>query len=216
MKIGFIGLGIMGKPMVRNLLKAGHELVVFDVVKPNVDLMVEAGARAGESGAAIAAECPIIITMLPNSPHVKSVVCGENGILSAAKPGTILIDMSSIAPLASQEVAKACAEKGVRMLEAPVSGGEPKAIDGTMSIMCGGDEDLFNECLPILQCMGGDITYCGAALDNPHLSSWMYNNTPTKARVRFRKMTNRMIVDGSLLPPTDSRFAYKTNDEQLT
>ena len=158
MKIGFVGLGIMGKPMVRNLMKHGHELVVFDVVKPNVELMVSEGATAAENVAALAAECPVIVTMLPNSPHVKSVVCGEGGVLSAAKAGTILIDMSSIAPLASQEVAKACAEKGVRMLEGPVSGGEPKAIDGTMSIMCGGDEELFNECLPILQCMGGDIT----------------------------------------------------------
>ena len=162
MKIGFVGLGIMGKPMVRNLMKHGHELTVFDVIKPNVDMMVAEGATAAESVAALAAECPVIVTMLPNSPHVKSVVCGEGGVLSAAKEGTILIDMSSIAPLASQEVAKACAEKGVRMLEGPVSGGEPKAIDGTMSIMCGGDEDLFNECLPILQCMGGDITWCGA------------------------------------------------------
>ncbi|MGI6028529.1 MAG: 2-hydroxy-3-oxopropionate reductase [Candidatus Heteroscillospira sp.] len=162
MKIGFVGLGIMGKPMVRNLMKHGHEVTVFDVVKPNVELMVSEGATAAESVAALAAECPVIVTMLPNSPHVKSVVCGEGGVLSTAKAGTILIDMSSIAPLASQEVAKACAEKGVRMLEGPVSGGEPKAIDGTMSIMCGGDEDLFNECLPILECMGGDITWCGA------------------------------------------------------
>ena len=162
MKIGFVGLGIMGKPMVRNLMKHGHEVTVFDVIKPNVDMMVAEGATAAESVAALAAECPVIVTMLPNSPHVKSVVCGEGGVLSTAKEGTILIDMSSIAPLASQEVAKACAEKGVRMLEGPVSGGEPKAIDGTMSIMCGGDEDLFNECLPILQCMGGDITWCGA------------------------------------------------------
>ena len=162
MKIGFVGLGIMGKPMVRNLMKHGHEVTVFDVIQPNVDMMVAEGATAAENVAALAAECPVIVTMLPNSPHVKSVVCGEGGVLSTAKEGTILIDMSSIAPLASQEVAKACAEKGVRMLEGPVSGGEPKAIDGTMSIMCGGDEDLFNECLPILQCMGGDITWCGA------------------------------------------------------
>ncbi|MGE4354116.1 MAG: 2-hydroxy-3-oxopropionate reductase [Oscillospiraceae bacterium] len=163
MKIGFVGLGIMGKPMVRNLIKAGHELVVFDIIKPNVDLMVDAGATAAESTAAIAAECSFIITMLPNSPHVKTVVCGEGGILSAVKAGTILIDMSSIAPLASQEVAKACAEKGVRMLEAPVSGGEPKAIDGTLSIMCGGDEALFNECIPVLKAMGSDVVYCGAS-----------------------------------------------------
>lgn len=163
MKIGFVGLGIMGKPMVRNLIKAGHELVVFDVIKPNVDLMVEAGAASVESTAILAAECPVVITMLPNSPHVKTVVCGEGGVLSTAKAGTIIIDMSSIAPLASQEVAKACEAKGVRMLEAPVSGGEPKAIDGTLSIMCGGEEALFNECFEILKCMGGDVVYCGNA-----------------------------------------------------
>lgn len=163
MKIGFVGLGIMGKPMVRNLIKAGHELVVFDVIKPNVDLMIEAGASSAESAAAIAAECPLVVTMLPNSPHVKTVVCGAGGILEGAKEGTIVIDMSSIAPLASQEVAKACEEKGVRMLEAPVSGGEPKAIDGTLSIMCGGDEELFNECLPVLKAMGSDVVYCGNA-----------------------------------------------------
>ena len=163
MKIGFVGLGIMGKPMVRNLIKAGHEVLVFDIIKPNVELMIEAGASSADSAAAVAAECPLVITMLPNSPHVKAVVCGDGGILSTAKEGTILIDMSSIAPLASQEVAKACAEKGIRMLEAPVSGGEPKAIDGTLSIMCGGEEALFNECFDILRAMGSDVVYCGAA-----------------------------------------------------
>lgn len=105
----------------------------------------------------------MVITMLPNSPQVKAVVCGENGFLPCAKEGLIYIDMSSIAPLASKEVAAECAKKGVRMLEAPVSGGEPKAIDGTLSIMCGGDEDLFVECEPILKVMGTDVVYCGAA-----------------------------------------------------
>lgn len=163
MKIGFVGLGIMGKPMVKNLLAAGHEVTVFDIIKPNVELMIEAGASAVDSVAELAGSCPVIITMLPNSPHVKTVVCGEGGILTTAKEGTIVIDMSSIAPLASQEVAKACAEKNVRMLEAPVSGGEPKAIDGTLSIMCGGDEELFNECYDVLKVMGGDVVWCGAA-----------------------------------------------------
>lgn len=161
MKIGFVGLGIMGKPMVRNLMKHGHELTVYDVVRENVDMMVAEGAVAAGSAAEVAENCSVIVTMLPNSPHVKEVVCGETGILTTAKEGTILIDMSSIAPLASREIAAACAAKGVRMLEGPVSGGEPKAIDGTMSVMCGGDEELFRECLPILKCMGGDITWCG-------------------------------------------------------
>ncbi len=162
MKIGFIGLGIMGKPMVRNLLKAGHEVVVYDVIQSNIDAVVADGAVAGASSKAIAEECKLIITMLPNSPHVKEVVCGANGVLEGATEGSVLVDMSSIAPLASQEIAKACAAKGVRMLDAPVSGGEPKAIDGTLSIMVAGDGDLFNEVKDILLTMGASAVLCGA------------------------------------------------------
>lgn len=161
MKIGFIGLGIMGKPMAKNLLKAGHELVVFDVIQSNVDNVVEAGARAAASSKAVAEECSLIITMLPNSPHVKAVVCGQNGVLEGAKEGTILVDMSSIAPLASQEIEKACAAKGVKMIDAPVSGGEPKAIDGTLSIMVGGDKAVFEEVYDVLKLMGTSVVHCG-------------------------------------------------------
>jgi len=145
MKIGFIGLGIMGKPMVRNLLKAGHELVGYDVIPSNIEEVVNSGAKKAASSKEVAASATLIITMLPNSPEVKEVVLGENGVLEGAKPGSILIDMSSIAPLASQEICKACAEKGVRMIDAPVSGGEPKAIDGTLSIMVGGEKQVFDE-----------------------------------------------------------------------
>ena len=162
MRIGFIGLGIMGKPMVRNLLKAGNEVLVYDVVQPNVDLMGEAGAIACTSSREVAEKCRLIITMLPNSPHVKTVVLGKDGVLEGAQPGSILVDMSSIAPLASQEVCRACAEKGVHMIDAPVSGGEPKAIDGTLSIMVGGDEAIFNEVRDILALMGSSVVYCGA------------------------------------------------------
>ncbi len=162
MKIGFIGLGIMGKPMVKNLIKAGHELVVFDVIKENVDISVKDGARAVASSKAVAEECATIITMLPNSPHVKTVVCGENGILEGAKAGAVIIDMSSIAPLASQEIEKACAAKGVKMIDAPVSGGEPKAIDGSLSIMVGGDKAIFDQVKDdILMKMGASAVYCG-------------------------------------------------------
>jgi 2-hydroxy-3-oxopropionate reductase len=161
MRIGFIGLGIMGKPMVRNLIKSGHELVVYDICGENVELMKKDGAIAGESAAKIAAQCPVVITMLPNSPHVKAVVFGENGVLAGAQKGLIYVDMSSIAPEASKEVAKACAEKGVRMLDAPVSGGEPKAIDATLSIMAGGAKALFDELLPVLRCMGSSVVLCG-------------------------------------------------------
>jgi 2-hydroxy-3-oxopropionate reductase len=161
MKIGFIGLGIMGKPMAKNLLKAGHEVVGYDIVKENVDNVVAAGAKTASSAKEVAEQCSIIITMLPNSPHVKEVVMGKNGILEGAKPGTILIDMSSIAPLASQEVCKACEAKGVKMIDAPVSGGEPKAIDGTLSIMVGGDKAVFEQVYDILMAMGSSAVHCG-------------------------------------------------------
>lgn len=161
MKIGFIGLGIMGKPMVKNLLKAGHEVVAYDIVAENLQAVVRDGAVAGKNSAAIAAECPVVITMLPNSPHVKTVVMEKDGVLEGAKAGLILIDMSSIAPLASKEICEACKKKGVRMLDAPVSGGEPKAIDGSLSIMVGGDKALFEEMKPILSCMGASIVLCG-------------------------------------------------------
>jgi len=161
MKIGFIGLGIMGKPMVKNLLKAGHEVVAYDIVAENLQAVVRDGAVAGKNSAAIAAECPVVITMLPNSPHVKTVVMEKDGVLEGTKEGLILIDMSSIAPLASKEICEACKKKGVRMLDAPVSGGEPKAIDGSLSIMVGGDKALFEEMKPILSCMGASIVLCG-------------------------------------------------------
>ena len=161
MKIGFIGLGIMGKPMAKNLLKAGHEVVCFDVNKDNVENVVAAGASAAASAADVASRVPLVITMLPNSPHVKSVVMGEGGVLEGAAEGLILIDMSSIAPLASQEVEKACAQKKVRMLDAPVSGGEPKAVDGTLAIMVGGERSLFDEVREILLVMGSSAVHCG-------------------------------------------------------
>ncbi len=161
MKIGFIGLGIMGKPMAKNLLKAGHEIVCYDIIAPNVADVVAAGGKAAPSSKAVAEQCPIVITMLPNSPHVKEAVLGPGGVLEGAKAGTILIDMSSIAPLASQEIEKACRAKGVKMIDAPVSGGEPKAIDGTLSIMVGGDEAVFNSVKDILLKMGASAVHCG-------------------------------------------------------
>ena len=162
MKIGFIGLGIMGKPMAKNLLRAGHQLVVFDIVKNAVDDLVAAGADAAASAKDVAKSCGHIITMLPNSPHVKAAVLGENGVLEGAKSGTVLIDMSSIAPDASQEIEAECAKLKVKMLDAPVSGGEPKAIDGTLSIMAGGDKGLFDSVKDnILLKMGASAVYCG-------------------------------------------------------
>ena len=160
-KIGFVGLGIMGKPMAKNLLKAGYELVVFDINQEAVAEVVAAGAVKAENAKAVAAQSEAVITMLPNSPHVKAAVLGENGVLEGAKPGLILIDMSSIAPLAAQEVAAAVAAHGVEMLDAPVSGGEPKAIDGTLSIMVGGKQDIFDRCVELLSKMGKSVVRCG-------------------------------------------------------
>ncbi len=161
MKIGFIGLGIMGRPMALNLVKGGHELFVYDHHQENLDALAAAGATPVRNEAEAARGTEVIVTMLPNSPQVKSAVCGPDGVLSTANPGAVLIDMSSIAPGASQEVAAACAEKGVKMLEAPVSGGEPKAIDGTVSFMCGGEPEVFEFCRPLLALMGKDIVLCG-------------------------------------------------------
>ena len=161
MTIGFIGLGIMGKPMSKNLIKAGYSLVVNDINKPAVEEVVACGAKAAETAAEVAAQSDILFTMLPNSPQVKTVVCGENGVLEGARPGLIIVDTSSIAPLASQEIAKACAEKGVKMIDAPVSGGEPKAIDGTLAFMVGGDKDVFESVKDLLLIMGSSAVLCG-------------------------------------------------------
>ncbi len=160
-KIGFIGLGIMGKPMARNLLKAGYSLTVYDIVPDKAEEVVEAGAKAGSSSKDVAEKSEIVITMLPNSPEVKEAVLGKNGVLEGAKPGTILIDMSSIAPLASKEVAEKAKEKGVTVLDAPVSGGEPKAIKGTLAIMVGGPQETFDEVEDILSVMGASVTRVG-------------------------------------------------------
>ncbi|MBN2428212.1 MAG: 2-hydroxy-3-oxopropionate reductase [Deltaproteobacteria bacterium] len=161
MKIGFIGLGIMGKPMSKNLLKAGYQLVIVNRNPAVTKELVAAGAEAVNSPRAVAEKTDIIITMLPNSPQVKEVVLGENGIIETARPGTVVIDMSSIAPLVSREVAAALAEKGVEMLDAPVSGGEPKAIDGTLSVMVGGKKEVFEKCYDIIKTMAASVVLTG-------------------------------------------------------
>lgn len=161
MKIGFIGLGIMGKPMAKNLLKAGYELVVMDLNKETVEELRGLGAQAGTSSIDVASKSDIIITMLPNSPQVKAVVLGKGGVIEGAKSGTVLIDMSSIAPLASREVYAALEAKGVDMLDAPVSGGEPKAIDGTLSVMVGGKKEVFDKYYDIMKVMAGSVVYVG-------------------------------------------------------
>jgi 2-hydroxy-3-oxopropionate reductase len=161
MKIGFIGLGIMGKPMAKNLLKAGYSLVVNDINKEAVAEVVASGATEAASAKEVAQQSDVVITMLPNSPHVQTVVLGEGGVIEGAKEGLIVVDMSSISPIVSREVAAELAKKGVVMLDAPVSGGEPKAIDGTLAIMVGGPEETFKVVEPILQIMGGSVTLVG-------------------------------------------------------
>ena len=159
--IGFIGLGVMGKPMAKNLIKAGYNIKVFDIKEEPVKELAELGAQTAATPAEIGATCEVIITMLPNSQHVVSVVTGANGVLEQVKPGTILIDMSSISPVVSKELYAKAAEKGVEMLDAPVSGGEPKAIDGTMSIMVGGKAEVFESVKDILLSMGGSAILIG-------------------------------------------------------
>lgn len=161
MKIGFIGLGIMGKPMAANLATAGHELVVLDRNADVVDEVVDGGATTLTTPAEIAAAVDMVITMVPDSPQVREVALGEGGLIEGAKEGLLYADMSSINPIVSQEVAQALGAKGVRMVDAPVSGGEPKAIDGTLAVMVGGAKDDFDEMKPVLDAMASSVTYVG-------------------------------------------------------
>ncbi|PTM59372.1 2-hydroxy-3-oxopropionate reductase [Desmospora activa] len=161
MRLGFIGLGIMGKPMTLNLLKHGYDVTVYDINSSVIQELVAAGAQAGDSPQDVATKSEVIFTMLPNFTHVQSVVLGENGIIHGASAGSIVVDMSSISPVVSKEIAATLQEKGIAMLDAPVSGGEPKAVDGTLAIMVGGAEETFARVKPLLACMGQEITLVG-------------------------------------------------------
>src|SRR5919201_5551409 len=141
--IGFIGLGIMGKPMARNLLKAGHQLVVHSRTRLPVDELVKEGARAATSPREVTAQSDVLITMLPSSPDVELVALGRDGIVEGTKAGLIYADMSTISPIVTQKVGQALAAKGVKMLDAPVSGGEKGAMDAALSVMVGGDKATF-------------------------------------------------------------------------
>ena len=160
MKIGFIGLGIMGRAMARNVIKGGYPLAVYDKFA-SCDDLAGLGATVVSSSREVAALSDVVITMLPNSPHVREAVLGPNGVLEGARPGTIIVDMSSVAPAVSQEISALAAEKGVQMLDAPVSGGEPKAIDGTLAIMAGGDVEVFARVRPVLEKMGSSVVHVG-------------------------------------------------------
>jgi len=161
MKIGFIGLGIMGKPMAKNLIKAGYDLIVYDINKEPMEELKAAGAETANSNVELAKQSDVIITMLPNSPQVEEVVLGEGGVLEGAKPGSVVIDMSSIAPLSSRKIFKELEKKGIDMLDAPVSGGEPKAIDGTLAVMVGGKKEVFDKYYDIMKAMAASVVYVG-------------------------------------------------------
>ncbi len=164
MHIGFIGLGNMGAPMAHNLLKAGHQLSVFDLNAAAVENLVGAGALPVDSPTAIAqGNAELIITMLPAAAHVKSVYLGENGLIASSRAGVMLIDCSTIDPHSAREVAKAAAEHGNPMLDAPVSGGTGGAAAGTLTFMVGGSDADFDHAQPILAAMGKNIVHCGAA-----------------------------------------------------
>lgn len=162
MNVGFVGLGIMGKPMCRNLIKAGHQLTVYDIVPEAVSEVKAAGAAAAASASQAAAASQVTITMLPDGPDVEAAVLGPGGVLEGARPGAVIVDMSSISPLVAQRVGAACRKAGVDFLDAPVSGGEPKAVDGTLAIMVGGDQAVFDKVLPLFQAMGSSATLTGA------------------------------------------------------
>ncbi|MFL2803739.1 MAG: 2-hydroxy-3-oxopropionate reductase [Dehalococcoidia bacterium] len=160
-EIGFVGLGIMGKPMVRNLMKADYSVTVYDIVSESVEEMVTDGAKSASSAAEVAQSAPIVITMVPDSPQSEAAILGPNGVLEGTSSGSTVIDMSSIAPASSQKIAKACENAGVNFLDAPVSGGETGAIEGTLAVMVGGKKEVFDSNYDMLSTMSGSIVLCG-------------------------------------------------------
>ncbi len=161
MRLGFIGLGIMGRPMARHLLAAGHTLTVWNRSRPGIDALVEAGASEGTSPRDVAGRSEVVFTMVGDSPDVERVALGDEGIIHGAAPALVHIDMSTISPGVTRRIAAVYADAGIEMMDAPVSGGESGAINATLSIMAGGERDVFDNCLPLLQALGKTITYCG-------------------------------------------------------
>ena len=161
-RVGFIGLGIMGMPMARNLIKAGFEVVVYNRTTSKAEQMVSEGAKKADSPKELARETPVVITIVSDTPDVESVILGENGVIEGIKPDSVVIDMSTISPQATQKIAARLREREVHMLDAPVSGGEQGAISGALSIMVGGDAKIFKRCQPILEAMGKNIIHVGS------------------------------------------------------
>ena len=160
-EVGFIGLGIMGKPMTRNLMKAGYSLTVYDVVGTAVEEIATDGANTASSSKEVAQKTPVVITMVPDSADSEAAIMGPGGVLEGTSKGSVIIDMSSIAPATSQKIATACEAQGVDFLDAPVSGGEPGAVAGTLAIMVGGKKGVFDRHLDLLSAVGGSIVLCG-------------------------------------------------------
>ena len=160
-KIGFIGLGIMGKPMAKNLMDAGHELAVFNRTREKADELAADGATVAGSPKEVAEQSDVIVTMLPDSPQVEEVLAGESGVFEGIKEGSLIVDMSTISPVVTERLAVAAKEHGASMLDAPVSGGDVGAIDGTLSIMVGGSEEDFERAKPLFEAMGKTVTHVG-------------------------------------------------------
>ena len=160
-EVGFVGLGIMGRPMVRNLMKAGYSLTVYDIVATSMEEMATDGAKPASSAKEVAEKASVVITMVPDSADSEAAILGSNGVLEGASKGAVIIDMSSIAPSMSQKIAAACEAKSVDFLDAPVSGGEPGAVAGTLAIMVGGKKAVFGPQLELLNAVGGSIVLCG-------------------------------------------------------
>jgi 3-hydroxyisobutyrate dehydrogenase len=161
MRLGFIGLGIMGRPMAKHLLDAGHSVTVWNRSRPGIDAMLELGAEEGASAAEVAAKSEVVFTMVGDSPDVEQVALGTGGIIEGAQPGLIHVDMSTISPAVTRSIAARYAEEGVELVDAPVSGGETGAINATLAIMAGGKRQAFDRVLPLFESLGKTITYCG-------------------------------------------------------
>lgn len=160
-RLGFIGLGVMGKHMAKNLIKAGYPLCVWNRTRSKMDELVAFGAISAESPKDVAERSEVVITMVSDSPDVEEIILGSSGVIEGGKPGTTVIDMSTISPQITQHIAEKLSEKGLKMLDAPVSGGDTGARDGTLSIMVGGSKEAFEDSLPILKVMGKRITHMG-------------------------------------------------------
>ncbi len=162
MKAGFVGLGIMGRPQALNVMKAGHAMVVWARRKESMQPLADAGATACTSPSEAAALADIVFVMVSDTPDVEQVIFGPKGIVEGARPGTVVVDMSTISPVATRDMTKRLADKGIEMLDAPVSGGEVGAINGTLSIMVGGKPEVFDRVKPLFECMGRNIVHIGA------------------------------------------------------